>query len=94
MRCAGNRASADAEIKDQICNDLYDPDILHDVLSSLYQDLSLIETIIFTAANESGKHCHTQLSGASSVSKVSEYQKGENWRKLRLHAQILCTDIC
>ena len=79
--CGNLTSYADAEIKDQICNGLYDPDILQDVLSSVKQDLSLNETINFIAAKESGKRCHTQLSGASCVSKISEYQKGKRLTK-------------
>ena len=74
--CGSLISYADAEIKDQICNGLYDPDILQDVLSYAHEDLSLNETINFIAAKESGKRCHTQLFGASCVSKISEYQKG------------------
>ena len=50
--CGSLMSYADAEIKHQICNGLYDPDISQDVISSAHQDLSLTETINFIAAKK------------------------------------------
>ena len=70
----------DAEIKDQICNGLYDPDILQEVLGLRDQSISLGHTIGFIASKESRKRCHTQLSGSTAVSKISAIRRTEKLR--------------
>ena len=65
-------------MRNQICNGLYDPDILQDLLSLKDVNLSLQDTISFISSKEAGRRCHSQLSSGIATGKISAYKRNKN----------------
>ena len=70
---------AEAEVRDQICKGLADPEIQQELLGHSNEITTLEDTISFIAAKEAGKRSHSALfnNQASSLSRISPYQKSK-----------------
>ena len=75
--CDNEVSYAEAEIVDQLCAGIADPDIQKDVLALIEKHPKLDEVVAYISAKESGKRSQSALGSSAGVSRISEYRKNK-----------------
>ena len=73
--CEHGISYADAEIGDQLCAGIADPDIQKDVLGLIDKHPKLEELVVFIEAKEAGKRSQNALGSSAEISKMSQYRR-------------------
>ena len=76
--CGQEVSYADAEIKDQVCQGLYDSEIQEQVLTLTDDSTALPQIITFLTSKESAKRSHKLLNNSSEVNKISQYKQNQS----------------
>ena len=76
-KCKTDISYADAEIGDQLCAGVSDPEIQREILGALDKQPGLEEIVCFIEAKESGKRSQTALGSNAYANKISEYKKSQ-----------------